>query len=281
MPTDKSGTSVSQRYRWTLSPQALENALREINEPDDDLKRLSTIDKLKEDFKKQNPKLKLYTEKDSVLLKFLRARCFQQNEVLKLLKNYIIQRNEWSELFTKIENPDLLKEALTAGIACPLQGHAKNGNVVVVTRFGKNNIDRLDDCLATYCLTLEHLLQNEENQIHGFVVIHDLSFTNIHMMSKVKPALIKRVISLIQHGFPIRVTKIFLLHQPSVFTNVFTMLRSFATPFARQKLVMIGNEYERMFDIVDQSVLPSIFKGTGPEIDWKRWKEEILTRNLT
>jgi len=40
MPTDKSGTSVSQRYRCTVSPQALEKALRELNEPDDDLKRL-------------------------------------------------------------------------------------------------------------------------------------------------------------------------------------------------------------------------------------------------
>jgi len=54
MPIDKSGTSVSQRHRCTLSTQALEKALRELNEPDDGLKRLSAIDKIKEDFIRQN-----------------------------------------------------------------------------------------------------------------------------------------------------------------------------------------------------------------------------------
>jgi len=214
------------------------------------------------------------------LLKFLRARSFQQNEVLKLLKNYHIQRKEWRDIFAKMENPDLLKDALTAGVACPLQGRAKNGSAVFVTRFGKDNT-LLEDCLGTCCLMYEHLLQNEENQIHGFVAIHDLSFAGVNITSKMKPALMKRALSLLQHGLPTRLLKVYILHQPSIFTSLFTMFHPFMNPFVREQTILIGNEYERMFDLIDQSVLPSIFKGTGPEIDWKRWKEEILVRNPT
>jgi len=178
--------------------------------------------------------LKLYTEEDSFLLKFLRARCFQQNEVLKLLKNYHIQRKEWPDIFAKMENPDLLKKALTTGIACPLQGHAKNGSAVIATRFGKDNT-MLEECLATYCLTIEHLLQNEENQIHRFVVIHDLSFANVHIVSKMEPALMKHAMSLLQHGFPTRITKSFLLHQPPIFTTMFSTIHPFMNPILLER----------------------------------------------
>ena len=112
--------SCTKRYRWTLSPQILEKAVRELNEPTDDSKRLVAIDKFREAFKNENRVLPLLTEDDAFLLKFLRARRFDQDKALKLLKHYHIHRREWPEMLVKLENPLMMEKTLAAGVVCPL-----------------------------------------------------------------------------------------------------------------------------------------------------------------
>ena len=266
---------AAKRYRWTLPPHILEKAVRELNEPADDLKRLVAIDKFREALKKDNYNLKLLIEDDVFLLKFLRARRFDQNEALKLLKNYHIHRKQRPEMFEKLKNPKMIEKTLSAGVVCPLQGRSKNGSVVFVTRFGKDRTT-LQDCLAACCLTFERLLENEENQINGFVAIHDFSFLDTDVNLCIKPAQAARAMFFLQNGLPNRITKVFFLHQPTAFAAFFEIFQPLMKPSLREKNIMAGNEYKRIHDAVDKSVLPSIFMGTGQELDIEKWKQEVL-----
>ena len=271
-PNEISQRSIAQRYRWTLPPQILEKAVKELNEPEDDLNRLVAIDKFRESFKKKNGDLELLTEEDNFLLRFLRAKNFDQNAALKLLKNYHICRKEWPEFSEKIKRPHLLEKTLTAGVLCPLQGRAKNGSLVFVTQYGKDKTE-VQDCLTTSCLTFERFLENEENQVQGFVIIHDLSFIDAKL---IKPYFAKKGMSLMQSGLPIRILKVFFLHQTAAFAALVGMLRIFMKPRSREKTVLVGNEYQKLFDIIGESVLPKIFMGTGPELDARKWKQEVI-----
>ena len=139
----------------------------------------------------------------------------------------------------------------------------------------------LQDCLITCRLTFERLLENEENQINGFVVIHDLAFFDTQLVTSTTPALIKKALNLMQTGLPTRITKVFIVHQPLAFTALYGMFQTLMKPVMREKTVVAGNEYKRLHDIVDKSVLPRIFMGTGPELDVEKWKLEVLQQHPT
>lgn len=61
------------RYEFTLSPELLEKAVEELNEPRDNDERLKAIDNLKEAFlKKHGDKYTLIRSDDEFLLRLLR-----------------------------------------------------------------------------------------------------------------------------------------------------------------------------------------------------------------
>ena len=103
-------------------------------------RKMNAIDSLLSEFKSQYPRITLKRE-DEFILSFFRARKFDQGASIELLKNYHVIRNDWRELFHKIEHPILLEELFDRGVVCPLQGRSKSGGCVVVTRFDKGDPD--------------------------------------------------------------------------------------------------------------------------------------------
>lgn len=265
------------RYQCNLPPELLEKAVNELNEPKNNDERLAHIDYIREEFKRQNPDVKLVQEDDSFILRFLRVRKFDRVKTLQTLKNYHAQRDSWPEVFDKVKNPVLLKHELEQGVVCPLEGKAKNGCHVVVMRPGLNNCNIVTDIAACMILTVEKLLEQEETQINGIVVINDMAYLTLDMAKQMGPSLAKKLTTTIQECLPLRIKSSNLTNQPKFFDLAYAIVYPLLKDKMKKRLQLHGQDFSKLFEQIDRSQLPLMFAGTGPEMDVQDWKEEILS----
>ncbi|CAK8690576.1 alpha-tocopherol transfer protein-like [Clavelina lepadiformis] len=266
---------MSARYQFSLSKELLAKAVEELNEPDDDAERLKAIDLLKENYIATNPGLPLLRSDDKFLLKFLRARKFDQDRALKMLTNYHQQRNKWPEVFDKIKNPILLKNFLDAGVIVPLSGKAKNGCKVLVVRPGLVP-GLITDTIALVMASLEKLSDEEETQIHGLIFIEDLAYISIDLVQQMSPAIAKRAVGIIQDAMPLRLKQINITNEPKIFDVISVIFQPFLKDKLKKRVRLHGTDFDALYQVVDRSVLPIMFAGSGPELDTEGWKNTIL-----
>ena len=178
----------------------------------------------------------------------------------ELLKNYHVIRNDWRELFRKIEHPILLEELFDRGVVCPLQGRSKSGGFVVVTRFGKGDPDiHLIDNLTLLQLTLQFFNEEEATQIYGFIIIHDLN----HLKSprQIDENVTKSYFYLVNHCVPIRQKKIFCVNNLIVCSGLCNLFSANCVEKIKSK-VTVGKNYNPLYEYVHPWVLPRFLGGT-------------------
>ena len=265
------------RYKFTLSAHTLSYAANQLREPKEDKDRHAAIDSLLSEFKSQYPRITLKREDDEFILSFLRARKFDQGASIELLKNYHVIRNDWRELFHKIEHPILLEELFDRGVVCPLQGRSKSGGFVLVTRFGKNDPARFTlDNIALFVLTLQHLNEDEATQIYGFIVIHDLS--EIRSPRQLDRDLASRQFYVLNHCMPIRPKKVFFVNNPIVFTGIYRLVSAILGERIKSKIIVLGKNYEQLHEYVDPIVLPRFLGGKVSDHNIEGWMNKIIGR---
>ena len=264
------------RYECTLSDELLSKAVEDLNEPADNSVRLEQIDSLRAAFKMRNPNVKLFRKDDMFFLQFLRASKFEQTKALQLLTSYHQQTNEWLDAFNLINDPELMGPVLNKGLAFPVGGRTKGGSGIAVLRHGKGGASLLDG-FTTFILVLELMLEKEENQIFGIMVIQDFSFITPKTMWQFEPQLIKKIYNFLFNGLPGTLVKTLIVNQPVIFTSINLVIHRLLSEREKQKKVFIGTNYRLINEYVDLSILPPSVGGTGPDCDAEFWKRKILT----
>ena len=264
-----------ETYQCTLSESTIAKAQTELHEPTDKNSRIDAINELRSSFKTNYPECFLMREDDKFFLMFLRARKFNLNDSLNLLHNYHLQQSNWPEFFKKVNNLNSLNEAITAGVVWPLCGKAKNSSAVVVTRFGKNKVTLIDG-LALFYFALEKMLEyQEENQVNGFIIIHDLTFAGVKEALQIDPHLRKKALSLLHNALPIRLKKVIMVNQPPIFTTIFNIIKSLLPQKMRKRILVCGNSYGLVLENVDRELLPKSLSGLAPDYDATKIKSEV------
>ena len=264
-----------ETYQCTLSESTIAKAQTELHEPTDNNSRIDAINELRSSFKTNYPECFLMREDDKFFLMFLRARKFNLNSSLDLLHNYHVQQSNWPEFFRKVNNLNSLNEAITAGVVWPLCGKAKNSSAVVVTRFGKDKVTLIDG-LALFYFALEKMLEyQEENQINGFIIIHDLAFAGVKVAVQINSQLKKKVLNLLHNALPIRLKKVIMVNQPFIFTAIFNVVKSLLPQKTKERVSVCGNSYNVVLENVDKGLLPKALSGSAPDYDATRIKFEI------
>ena len=265
-----------RRYECALSDELLLKAVEDLNEPADNFVRLAKVDSLRAAFKQKNPKLELFRKDDMFFLQFLRATKFEQTKALHLLISYHQQTNEWLDAFNLINDPELMDPVLNKGLAFPVSGRTKGGSGIVVLRHGKGGASLLDG-FTTFILVLELMLEKEENQIFGIMVIQDFSFITPKTMWQFEPQLMKKVYSFLLNGLPATLVKTLIVNQPVNFSSINVVIHRLFSDREEQKEVLIGTNYRLINQHIDLSILPPSVGGTGPDCDAEFWKRKILT----
>lgn len=270
------GITPIDDYVFTLSDELKEMAENELRETS------STRDhalKAMREWIMSNPRISNIRLDSNFLLRFLRSKKFSVPITQESLERYLLLRQSYDEkIFRNMDyllNP--IQELITNGYIFALPKRDKFGRRIILTRPGvfdpykHANVDML----KVHGLTYETLMENEENQIRGFVHIVDASGVNLPYMTIFTPKEAVRIVKNGERTLPMRHKEIraFNVHGSVKFAV------DFALALVSEKMrnrIKICTSIESAAKAIDVTLLPKEYGGITPMADMiALWQEEL------
>ncbi|XP_010144443.1 PREDICTED: LOW QUALITY PROTEIN: clavesin-1-like, partial [Buceros rhinoceros silvestris] len=194
----KRGFAEMTHLQAGLSPETIEKARLELNENPDILHQ--DIQQVR-DMIITRPDIGFLRTDDAFILRFLRARKFHQTEAFRLLAQYFQYRQLNLDMFKNFKADDPgIKRALTDGFPGVLENRDHCGRKILLL-FAANwdqSRNSFIDILRAILLSLEVLIEDQELQINGFILIIDWSNFSFKQASKLTPSILKLAIEGLQ-----------------------------------------------------------------------------------
>ncbi|KAG7455134.1 hypothetical protein MATL_G00253250 [Megalops atlanticus] len=259
-----------------LSPETIEKARLELNENPDTLHR--DIQQVR-DMVITRPDIGFLRTDDAFILRFLRARKFNQVETFKLLAQYFQYRQQNVDMFQNFKADDLrMKRALMDGFPGVLEMPDQYGRKILIL-FASNwdqSRNSFSDILRAILLSLEVLIEDPELQINGFILIIDWSDFSFKQASKLTPTILKLAIEGLQDSFPARFGGIHFVNQPWYIHALYTIIKPFLKDKTRKRIFLHGNNLNSLHQLIYPECLPSEFGGILPPYDMGMWARTLL-----
>uniref|UniRef100_A0A3Q3XGM7 Clavesin-1 n=1 Tax=Mola mola TaxID=94237 RepID=A0A3Q3XGM7_MOLML len=259
-----------------LSSETTEKARLELNENPDTLHQ--DIQQVR-DMIVTRPDIGFLRTDDDFILRFLRARKFNQVETFRLLAQYFQFRQQNLDMFQsfKVDDPGI-KRALMDGFPGVLETPDQHGRKILIL-FASNwdqSRNSFTDILRAILLSLEVLIENPELQINGFILIIDWSNFSFKQASKLTPNILKLAIEGLQDSFPARFGGIHFVNQPWYIHAMYTIIKPFLKDKTRKRIFLHGNNLNSLHQLLQPECLPSEFGGTLPPYDMGMWARTLL-----
>ncbi|TRZ17305.1 hypothetical protein HGM15179_009801 [Zosterops borbonicus] len=273
-PSDTELLPDRPKYVCTLSPDLVTKAREELQEKPE--WRLRDVQALRDMVCKDYPSLGTCLD-DAFLLRFLRARKFDYDRALQLLVNYHTCRRTWPEVFSNLK-PSAIKPVLESGFVTVLPHRDPQGRHVVCIRpdrWTPSNYPITENIRAIY-LTLEKLIQSEETQVNGIVILADYKGVSLSKASHFGPFVAKKVIGILQDGFPIRIKAVNIINEPRIFKGIFAIIKPFLKEKIANRFFLHGCDLNSLHQNIPPVILPEEYGGTAGKLDISAWNELLL-----
>ncbi|CAG9864150.1 unnamed protein product [Phyllotreta striolata] len=275
--SDRKWVTDPDDYICTLSPETQKIAEEELRE--DDSSRRSALASMRE-WILQNPRIKNCRMDAKFLLRFLRFKKYHVTLAQECLERYILLRQTFGVAFNCLDITIPMMEQLTDlgyMFACPKRD--SKGRRVIVTRpgvFDLYSFSNADMC-RIHGIVYETLMEDEENQVRGFVHFADgdgVGFAYLTLFS------IKEAVRIVKNGertLPMRHKEV---HGMSVHPSMKFAL-DFGMSLISEKIKSRVRLYGNLQDVissghVETDVLPKEYGGTIPMKEMiELWKKEL------
>ncbi|CAH8604531.1 unnamed protein product [Schistosoma bovis] len=234
-----------------LSPQTLEKAFLELNEQPQ--QRQNAITELRHRIQLQSLQGCLA---DEFLLRFLRAKKFNQDNAFRLYTNYYILRLRYPDIFNDLR-PSLVEHVFQSGVVCRLPQPDSE-------EWSTNDIFR-----ANVLVIEELLLSWPAVQVHGVIILVDLSgFSWRHAINLMSPWFLHRAVHFLQGSSPVRVKAVHIFNSPYMFSKIYSTLIPLLKPKNQARVVMHNTSLESLHAAIPPHLLPCNggLNGTGPPV---------------
>ncbi|CAH1107241.1 unnamed protein product [Psylliodes chrysocephalus] len=275
--SDRKWVTDPDDYICTLSPETQKIAEEELRE--DESSRRSALASMRE-WIMQNPKIRNCRMDSKFLLRFLRFKKFHVTLAQECIERYILLRQTFGVAFNCLDITIPMMQQLTElgyMFACPKRD--SKGRRVIVTRpgvFDLYSFTNADMC-RIHGIVYETLMEDEENQVRGFVHFADgqgVGFPYLTLFS------IKEAVRIVKNGertLPMRHKEVHGMHvNPSMkFALDFGM--SLISEKIRSRVRLYSNLQEVISSgHVEVDVLPKEYGGEMPMREMiELWKKEL------
>ncbi|KAL3275903.1 hypothetical protein HHI36_020638 [Cryptolaemus montrouzieri] len=264
-------------YICTLSEETQRIAKEELREVEHS--RKTALASMRE-WIKQNPKIKNCRLDACFLLRFLRFKKFSVTLACEALERYVLLRQTFGVAFCclDIRIPQMI-DLTNLGYMFASPKRDKNGRRVIIARPGVFDLDKFTqgDMCRIHGIVYETLMEDEENQVRGFVHFADgkgVGFPYLTLFT------IKEAVRIVKNGektLPMRHKEVHCInaHPSMKFAIDFGMTLISEKIKKRIKLYTTLDHYLETSSL-DRDVLPLEYGGTIPMSEMiELWKEEL------
>ncbi|XP_062986851.1 alpha-tocopherol transfer protein [Elgaria multicarinata webbii] len=214
------------------------------------------------------------------LVRFLRARDFDDDLAWKLFKNYHKWRAECPEISADLR-PYSVLSLLHAGYHGVLKERDPTGSKVIVYRIARWDPKTFTafDVFRVSLITSELIVREIDTQRNGVKVIFDLQGWRIAHAFQISPTVAKRVAAVLTDSFPLKVRGIHLINEPLFFRPVFTLIKPFLSEKIKARIHMHGDSYaQSLQQHFPANILPEEYCGEAVSMEElsKEWTEYIM-----
>eukprot|EP01118_Nematostelium_gracile_P014888 TRINITY_DN5882_c0_g1_i3.p1 TRINITY_DN5882_c0_g1~~TRINITY_DN5882_c0_g1_i3.p1 ORF type:complete len:641 (-),score=155.39 TRINITY_DN5882_c0_g1_i3:26-1795(-) len=238
-----------------------------LPEETDELKRttLTTLRQLIEE-----RKLVLEREDDAFLLRFIRGCKYNPKIACLRLKSY----QDWRIANKALEiSAFRVKKALVSGVMMLLPGRDRTGKAILYFNPGLVDYEKLsvEEWIMAFYFVLEKAMEDVRTQVYGMTAIINMkNFSTKHF--KFKAA--KQLLNMLTDRIPLRISRVYLVHQPRMFSTVWRMMQPILKEKARDRVAMVGTDTSQLFINYDPSVLPTEIGG-NLKMDFLGWQQAL------
>jgi len=221
------------------------------------------------------------------LLRFLRMQKFRVEKSCAVLEKYTLMREENPGYFRglDIRRPEL-EELVLSGFLFVLPERDSFGRRVIfhIPRYMDPSRHSTEDVMKVIAITLETLIEDEENQIRGLTCIVDASGLSLAHMTFENPLESRRIINLCEKSIPMRHKGINYIHLPSFVKTMFNFFKGFASKKMQNRIYIHNSLGELAERVRGVEMLPEEYGGSIPvstmACEWKKTLDASRSRLL-
>ncbi|XP_046390750.1 clavesin-2-like [Ischnura elegans] len=274
--TDFTAITEEDEYEWKLSDDLARMAKEELRE--DASVRNQSLEQMRNWIRK-NPRIASCRMDARFLLRFLRFKKFSVPMAQEALERYILLRNVYGTAFEKLDALDpVVNDLITNGYAFAAPKRDEKGRRVIYYLPGKFDPYKYTnaDMCRVHGVVYETLMEDEENQIRGYVHFADGRGVGFPHMTLFTPREAVRIVKNGERTLPMRHKEVHGLHaHPSI-----KFALDFGLALISEKIrqrVKIYTSMEEAKGCVDPELLPKEYGGVMPMDEMiALWKKEML-----
>ncbi|XP_060519355.1 clavesin-2-like [Cylas formicarius] len=265
-------------YVCGLTKETQEVARVELRE--DERSRESALESMRE-WITQNPKIKKCRMDASFLLRFLRFKKFSVVQAQEALERYVLLRQTFGVAFNCLDiTIPMMRDLTDLGYMFASPKRDSKGRRVIIARPGVFDLDRFTnaDMCRIHGIVYETLMEDEENQVRGFVHFADgggVGFAYLTLFT------IREAVRIVKNGektLPMRHKEVhgFNIHPSMKFALDWGM--GLISEKIRSRVRLYSNLDECLeAGHVERGVLPKEYGGEMPMAQMiELWKEELF-----
>ncbi|MPC46028.1 Alpha-tocopherol transfer protein-like [Portunus trituberculatus] len=211
------------------------------------------------------------------LLSFLRARKFDYDKAMAMLRSYYRARQENADLYVNLV-PSALESVWPLHLQTVLPTPDTLGRTVLIFRAGAwdPELASLDDVFRSQVVVLEHVVRLPVTQLRGVAAVVDCAGLSMTHAYHLTPAHIRRMISVIQEVFPLRFKALHFVHEPAIFDWVFSLIKPFLSETIKGRLHFHGEDLSSLHQHIPPEELPEEVGGSMGPLDNSFLVDQLL-----
>ncbi|XP_041355881.1 retinaldehyde-binding protein 1-like [Gigantopelta aegis] len=213
---------------------------------------------------------------DTFLLRFLRCKKFDVKRAYNQMTAYLLFREKHKDVTSKLHLSSL-RFAISKGFPVILPNRDKEGRVWLLFDVGSWDHTEIPfpELMASLLYVIETLIENEETQVNGFVLLETYERYHIDQALAMKPADVKTMIDLLQGSFPGRFKVFNIIRQPWYFSTFWTLAKPFLSSKMTSRIMVHGSDLSKLYEQMEPEWLPTEFGGTSETFNTNIMLEEL------